>query len=53
VPADWTALRDRWELGHTIGFVLFALSFVVLIVPLVRHTDSRAGDHADDALAVR
>lgn len=36
VPPDWTALRDRWEFGHTIGFVLFTASFVLLLVPLVR-----------------
>lgn len=39
VPADWTALRDRWELGHAIGFVLFTVSFVLLIVTLVRQAD--------------
>jgi hypothetical protein len=53
VPAGWTALRDRWELGHTIGFVLFALSFVLLLVPLVRRTGSRTGEHAGNALPVR
>jgi hypothetical protein len=31
VPADWAGLRDRWELGHTIGFVLFFAAFVLLI----------------------
>jgi hypothetical protein len=41
VPADWTALRDRWELGHAIGFVLFAVSFALLLVPLVRRVDVR------------
>lgn len=38
-PADWTALRARWELGHTIGFVLFAASFVLLLLSLVRRAD--------------
>lgn len=41
VPSDWTGLRDRWELGHTVGFVLFAASFVLLLVPLVRQSDLR------------
>lgn len=27
IPADWTALRTRWEVGHAIGFVLFAIAF--------------------------
>ncbi|HEY4459869.1 MAG TPA: hypothetical protein VGN81_36500 [Pseudonocardiaceae bacterium] len=39
VPADWTSLRDRWELGHAIGFVLFTASFVLLIGRLVRGRD--------------
>jgi hypothetical protein len=34
VPVDWTSLRDRWELGHAIGFVLFAASFVLLLTVL-------------------
>ncbi|HKN95506.1 MAG TPA: hypothetical protein VJX10_00200 [Pseudonocardiaceae bacterium] len=36
VPADWAALRDRWELGHAIGFGLFAVSFVLLLAFLTR-----------------
>jgi hypothetical protein len=31
VPAGWTALRDRWEVGHMIGFVLFLIAFLLLI----------------------
>lgn len=31
VPADWTSLRVRWELGHTVGFVLFLIAFVLLL----------------------
>lgn len=31
VPPDWTSLRVRWELGHTIGFVLFLAAFVLLL----------------------
>ncbi len=40
VPPDWTALRDRWELGHTIGFVLFGVSFVLLVAALVRQVEA-------------
>lgn len=36
VPTDWTSLRDRWELGHTIGFVLFTISLLLLATALVR-----------------
>jgi hypothetical protein len=36
-PADWSALRDRWELGHAIGFVLFLAAFVILLGALVRY----------------
>lgn len=36
VPADWEALRVRWETGHAIGFVLFGAAFVLLLVPLIR-----------------
>lgn len=32
VPPDWMALRDRWELTHAGGFVLFAVAFVLLLV---------------------
>lgn len=31
VPPDWMALRDRWELGHAIGFVLFTIAFLLLL----------------------
>ena len=31
VPPDWASLRVRWELGHTIGFVLFLSAFVLLL----------------------
>jgi hypothetical protein len=52
VPADWMALRDRWELGHAIGFVLFAISFVLLLVPLVRRADVRTTHPADTTAPV-
>jgi hypothetical protein len=31
VPAGWAALRDRWEVGHAVGFALFTAAFVVLV----------------------
>lgn len=42
VPPDWTGLRNRWELGHAVGFVLFAASFVLLLIPLVRFQPARS-----------
>lgn len=32
VPTGWEALRTRWELGHTLGFGLFAVAFVLLML---------------------
>ena len=31
LPADWTACRDRWELGHALHAALFALAFGCLL----------------------
>lgn len=39
VPANWEAMRFRWELGHTIGFVLFTTAFVLQVAFLL-HTAS-------------
>jgi hypothetical protein len=36
VPADWAALRDRWELGHSVGFALFTAAFVLLLASALR-----------------
>jgi len=49
VPADWMALRDRWELGHAVGFGLFTTSFVLLALTAVRA--ARLGD--EQAVSVR
>jgi hypothetical protein len=38
VPEDWSALRVRWELGHTVGFVLFTGAFVLQVLCLLRRT---------------
>lgn len=43
VPADWAALRNRWELGHTIGFVLFTAAFTLQLLTLLRRSDRPAG----------
>jgi hypothetical protein len=36
VPEDFGALRAQWEYGHAMGFALFAVSFVLLVIALVR-----------------
>lgn len=44
VPDGWEALRDRWELGHTAGFVLFTVAFVLLLVVALRSGYGIAGE---------
>lgn len=53
VPGDWATLRDRWELGHTIGFVLFAVSFVLMLVPVLRHIGIATGERESARSAAR
>ena len=42
VPAGWAALRDRWELGHAIGFALFTTAFILLVTSALRPGDPYA-----------
>ncbi|MBO0710615.1 MAG: DUF1772 domain-containing protein, partial [Acetobacteraceae bacterium] len=35
LPADWTATRARWELGHAIHAALFGAAFSALIIEAV------------------
>lgn len=44
VPADWAALRDRWELGHAVGFALFTAAFVLLLLAVLRTVPKRADE---------
>ena len=51
VPGDWSQLRLRWELGHTIGFVLFGLALVLLlglVVGTSKLTRKQATARSDD-----
>lgn len=32
VPSDFIALRAQWEYGHAVGFALFAVAFVLLVI---------------------
>jgi hypothetical protein len=38
LPPDWTAWRDRWELGHALHATLFALGFGCLVMALLAET---------------
>jgi hypothetical protein len=42
VPPDWASLRNRWETGHAVGFILFTVAFICLARALLR-TDRIAG----------
>lgn len=44
VPAAWAHLRDRWEYGHVVGFVLQLLGLVALVVSTVVETAKEAPD---------
>lgn len=47
-PTDWAALRNRWELGHTIGFVLFTAAFVLQLLTLLHRSGHLVGSGARD-----
>jgi hypothetical protein len=38
LPADWTAYRNQWELGHALHALLFALGFGALVAALLAET---------------
>ena len=42
IPSLWQALRNRWEYGHAIGFVLHLLGFCALVASLMRENDGPA-----------
>lgn len=39
LPADWTAYRNQWELGHAIHAALFGLGFSALVGALLAETE--------------
>ncbi|MGH3438934.1 MAG: hypothetical protein ACRDRN_21005 [Sciscionella sp.] len=57
VPPDWAALRNRWELGHAVGFVLFTTAFILLLItalrPPTRHLTPQRADDAKPAPPLR
>jgi len=38
IPAEWTRVRDRWEIGHAIRAALFGLGFSALVIALLVET---------------
>ncbi len=42
LPADWTDIRNRWEIGHAIHFALFALGFGALLAAVIGETPPTA-----------
>jgi uncharacterized membrane protein len=40
-PADWSAVRDRWQLAHVVRTTTAVLAFVLLIVTVMRLRWSR------------
>jgi len=48
LPADWLALRDRWEYSHAAGAVLNLLAFTMLVLSLlVRDTGDTKREAAE------
>jgi hypothetical protein len=35
LPADWTACRDQWELGHAVHALLFGVAFCALLATML------------------
>jgi hypothetical protein len=44
LPADWTATRDRWELGHVLHAALFGAAFCLLVAAML--ADTRRAERA-------
>jgi hypothetical protein len=38
LPADWTAVRNQWEIGHSLHALMFGLGFSALVAGLLSET---------------
>jgi hypothetical protein len=38
LPADWTAVRNQWEIGHSLYALMFGLGFSALVAGLLSET---------------
>jgi hypothetical protein len=43
LPADWTRIRDRWEIGHAVHAALFGFGFGALAIALLAETSGNTG----------
>ena len=41
IPALWMQLRDRWEYGHVVGFVLTLTGFGFLVISLLAENSQK------------
>ena len=44
LPADWTSVRNQWEISHAVHAALVALALAVLLSSLVRGGDTSRKD---------
>ena len=49
IPALWMQLRDRWEYGHVVGFVLTLTGFGFLVISLLAEISKDAATQASKA----
>jgi len=42
LPADWKAVRNRWELGHAVQAGFFAVAFTALAIAALSNEDGRS-----------
>ena len=49
IPALWMQLRDRWEYGHVVGFVLTLTGFGFLVISLLAEIPKDAATQASKA----
>ena len=38
LPADWTTVRNQWEIGHSLHALMFGLGFSALVFALLSET---------------
>lgn len=53
VPPDFAALRTQWEYGHAVGFALFTVAFLLLLIALVTVVNSTAPTFPRGRMSVR
>jgi hypothetical protein len=46
LPADWSSLRDCWEISHSVHAALFGLGFGALVIALSSRVPAMRADRA-------